>query len=136
MAARRNLSSFRSIAFFIILAGAGASLDFVLHTGAKNHSIFLVLLFVVWVLSPFVGLLAANAMSIRWPSRNRVLFYVLVLLISVGSVACYSGALKFPGARPAFVFLAIPLISWLLIGVMVQASRMSTLKQVNQGGTT
>jgi hypothetical protein len=120
-----NLGFLRTVALVVLLVGAGGSLDLTLQAGRNNHSVLLRVLFACWVLSPFIALLVANLISIRWSLLTRRALYFLMLVLTLGSLACYSGALSPPGTKPAFVFLIVPLISWLLLATVlpIAASR-------------
>jgi hypothetical protein len=111
--------SLRVIALVVVLAGAGGALDMVLHAGRNNHSLLLPMLFVCWVLSPFVALLVANVAAKRWPIQARVTLYGLMLFLTFGSLLGYSGIFSPTGTKNAFVFLVVPLISWLLIAIVI-----------------
>lgn len=124
-----NLNFLRNLALIAILVGAGGSLFFMFHAGHNQSSIILITLFTVWVLSPFAGVLIADRISKRWKVLSRVTLYWLILVISLGSLICYSGAFGHLGAKPAFKFLVVPLISWLLIVTVIPiVSRLSTNK--------
>ena len=114
-----TLSHIRTMAVVVVLAGAGISLGLMLHAGRNNKSVLLILLFVVWVLSPFIALLVANVVSKRWSVLTRVTLYSLMLILTLGSLVSYSGTLSPPGTKPAFVFLVVPLISWLLLAIVI-----------------
>jgi hypothetical protein len=116
---KKNLNLLRIFALLTLAIGAGCSLDLVLHAGHRNKSVLLVALFVVWVLSPFVALLAAHAALGLKPVTVRFTLYCLVLFITIVSLVGYSGILTPPGAKPAGVFLVVPLFSWLLIAVVI-----------------
>ena len=98
-----------------MVVGAIGSLAFMFNAGRNQKSIILITLFTCWVLSPFVGLLVADRVSKRWTTLSRVTLYWLMLVLTLGSLICYSGAFGQLGAKPAFKFLVVPLISWLLI---------------------
>ena len=91
----------------------------VLRTGRHNHSVLLVGLFTIWVLSPFMALLAANVVSKRRPALTRVALFSLALVLTLGSLAAYSGAWSPPKAKPAGVFLVVPLISWIVMAIVI-----------------
>jgi hypothetical protein len=110
---------FHKIAVLTVLAGGGGSLGFMLYTGRHNDSVVLKLLFAGWVLSPFIALLLVNAVAQRWSLIKRLTHYSLMLLITVGSLVIYSGVWSPPAAKPAFVFLVVPLISWMLMGIAI-----------------
>jgi|SRR5450631_630491 len=110
-----KLSVLRTVAAFVVVAGAVGSVGFTLHAGRNNHSILLPLLFVVWVLSPFITFLVLNVVSKRWTVHVRMWLYILMLILTIGSLVSYCGILTPSGTKPAAVFLVVPLISWIFI---------------------
>src|SRR3954451_6785353 len=112
------LGPLRAAAMVALLAGAGGSLDFMLRVGHRNKSRILLMLFGIWVLSPFVLLLLTNLVSKPWAAATRATFYTVMLVVSLASLAIY-GYVAFgpPRATPAFAFLMVPLGSWLLIAI-------------------
>jgi len=109
----------RTIALVVMLFGAVASLCFVINAGRNNNSILLRALFVIWTLSPFVAFLFADTISRRWPFLKRITLYWLMLVVTLGSLVCYSGAFNTSKTKPAFIFLIVPLISWLLMIIVI-----------------
>jgi hypothetical protein len=109
----------RIIALVVFAIGWIVSLGFTLHAGHNNRSVFLVILFLGWVSSPFLGQLVAASLSRHRPVVTRKAFYILMILLSIGSVVGYSGVLSPAGMKPAFIFLVIPLISWVLIMIII-----------------
>jgi len=124
---------FRKIALFVVLAAAIISLGLVLHAGRNNKSIILPLLFFLWVSSPYIAILVGATIIKRSPATYRNMFYCLMLFISAGSVAAYSGVLSPAGAKPAFVFLIVPLISWMLIGLIIPRAISVSRKKQKKG---
>jgi hypothetical protein len=110
---------FHKIAVLTVLAGAAGSLGFTLYTGHNNNSVLLILLFVGWVVSPFIALLLVNAVANRWSLVERLALYCLMLFITLSSLAMYSGLWSPTGAKPAFVFLIVPLLSWFTMGIAI-----------------
>jgi hypothetical protein len=110
-----KLSVLRNVSAFVVVAGAVGSVGFTLHAGRNNHSILLPLLFVIWVLSPFITFLVVNVVSKRWTVHVRMWLYILMLILTIGSLVVYSGVLTPSGTKPAAVFLVVPLISWIFI---------------------
>ena len=109
----------RATALFATLVGAAGSFGFMLYTGRRNESIVLLVLFAVWVLAPFVGLLLAFAISKRRSVPTPAMIYWLMLILSSASLAVYGYvALGPPRAQPAFAFLVVPPASWLLIAIV------------------
>jgi hypothetical protein len=121
-----TLSILRVLALIVLITGAIESLRLTFHVGRNNESVLLILLFVVWVVSPFVVLVMANMVSKRWLVSNRLILYSLTLIITAGSLLGYYGELIPPGMKPAFAFLVVPLVSWLFIlTVVITASLLS-----------
>ena len=114
----KRLGSLRAAAIMTALVGAGGSIGCTLRVGRRNHSLPLMSLFAVWVLSPFVALVFAGVVSKRWPARARATLYGVTAVVVLGSLAIY-GDVAFgpPRAKPAFFFLAVPLASWLAMAV-------------------
>ena len=122
---------FDKIAMIFLWVGTLASLSFVFYTGRNNASILLRLLFAIWVISPFIGLLVLRVVSKRWSVITRGILNCLILVISLGSLLGYSGVLNSAKTKPAFVFLVIPLISWLLIAVLIPISESIYRRKLN-----
>jgi hypothetical protein len=114
-----TLRLLHTIALVVLIAGAVSSLAMMLFTGRHNESVLLLTLFAGWVLSPFMAFLVVNVISKHWSDLARVTLYCLMLAITLGSLVGYSGVLSPPGAKPAFVFLVVPLISWLLMAIVI-----------------
>jgi hypothetical protein len=105
----------RPFAIFACVAGAGASLLFMYQVGHRNPSFVLMLLFTVWVVSPFIALLVGATLSAGWTGSSRAALYGVMLAVSVLSPLAYGVvALGPPRPRPAFAFLVVPFLSWCL----------------------
>src|SRR5258708_18544217 len=108
----------RGTALIAVLAGAGGSIYLMLRIGHRNPSIFLLALFAIWDLSPFVGLIVADAVSKRWSVLTRTTLYSVMLVVTLGSLAIYGNvAFGRPRPQPAASFLIVPLASWLLMAI-------------------
>ena len=108
----------------VVLGGLG-SLVFMHLVGRHNNSIILIALFSFWVSSPFI----ANAwvwFRILHPSvLARAPYYSSMIAVSLGSLVVYGFvALGARMTRPAFPFLIIPLVSWIVV-VLIAASLLS-----------
>jgi hypothetical protein len=108
----------RATALIALVLGALGSLYFVINAGRNNSSILLPALFVIWVLSPFVAFLIANFIFKRWSFLKRKTFYWLMLMVTIGSLFFYS-VFNTPGTKRTFIFLIVPLMSWLLIIISI-----------------
>jgi len=122
-----TLSFLRTIALIMVLVGAVGSLGLVLNAG-RHTPVLLLVLFVGWVLSPFIALLIANVVSKRWSSLTCKTLYILMLVITLVSLVSYSGALTPPETKPASIFLLVPLTSWLLIMTVIPIARRMSRK--------
>jgi len=114
-------SVLRTAALIALPVGAIGSLAFMLRVGHHNPSRILMILFSVWVLAPFAALI----LSMRWAAFSRTPLYIVMLVIALGSPAIY-GYVAFgpPRAQPAFAFLVVPFVSWLLIAMALIISKL------------
>jgi hypothetical protein len=79
------------------------------------------------VLSPFVGFFLATKTSNRWIIPGRSSIYWLMIILAIGSLVAYSGALTSSGTKGAFMFLVAPFTSWVVIVIVfLISSRLST----------
>lgn len=116
------LGILRGVALVAVIAGAVGSLGLILRAG-RNTPRFLLVLFVIWVLSPFVALAWANIVSKRWPVLIRATLCCVTLVITLGSLTIYGGVILPPAGSPrGFVFVAVPPSSWLLMVIVVSAA--------------
>jgi len=118
-----NLKFMRIVALIVLLMGVIGSFCLVLYNGRNNKSILLISLFVLWVLSPFVAFLIADKVSIRWTDTIRKTLYIIILALTLVSLLSYSGLLIPAGTKTAFVFLVVPLISWVVIAIFILIAR-------------
>jgi len=122
-------SFMNTFAFIVVLGGGVGSLILMFTAGRNQRSILLIIMFTSWVLSPFIGLVVANVISKRWSMSTRTALYFLILFITLGSLICYSGAFNLSGTKPAFKFLIVPLISWLLIAIVIPTTQKISRKK-------
>jgi hypothetical protein len=78
------LGPLRSVAMIAVLAGAGSSFGLMLRVGRRNDSRILLVLFGIWVLSPFGALVSANVVSKRLPVLTRATLYIVMLVLTLG----------------------------------------------------
>lgn len=106
----------RAAALTAVLTGAAGSIGLMLLAGNRNPSRLLIALFTLWVLSPFLPILWANAHWRPGPGLTRAALYAIMFVIPFGCLAIYgalaSGALK---AKTGFIFLVVPGACWVLI---------------------
>ena len=108
-----------SVALTAVVAGAGGSVGLMLWVGHRNPSRVLLLLFLIWDLSPFMALLLADMVSKRWSVITRATLHIVMLVIALSSLALYGDVVLRPRPQPAFMFLVVPLGSWLLMTIVV-----------------
>ena len=110
----------RAVALSAVVAGAVGSIGLMLRAGQRTPR-FLLVLFTIWVLSPFVALAWANMVSRRWSVLTRATLHVVTLVLTLGSLAIYGGLvdLKPPGSANAFLFVLVPPVSWLFMTMVV-----------------
>jgi hypothetical protein len=104
--------------------GAAGSLAFTIYTGTHNNSVLLMAMFVLWVLSPFVGLWFAERSAERAPHGMASAIRASALVIIVCSLGIYGVvAMQGPSHHAAFAFVAVPAASWLAIAPLLIAPR-------------
>lgn len=112
-----NINFLGWLAIVVGVAGAIASSYFMFTAGRNQPSLLLIILFTLWVVSPFVGLFVLYNISKRWVVTVRETLYWLAIIMVVLSVTGYSGAFNTAQTKNAFVFLVIPFLSWLIIAI-------------------
>jgi hypothetical protein len=122
----RSFIVLRTVALIAILCGAVCSLYFVINAGQNNNSLLLRSLFIIWVLSPFVMFFIA--ISKKWQFATRNFFYWMVIITTIISLLSYSGLIKVPQTKNAFVYLVIPFLLWMFLIIAFIAVRRSSNK--------
>jgi len=109
----------RTAARIAVVVGAVGSVGLTLRAGRTTPRLLLVL-FVIWVLSPFVALAWANVVSKRWSLLTQATLHCLTLVITLGALAIYGEVVLPPAGSPrAFVFVIVPPVSWLLMTIVI-----------------
>ena len=90
------LGLLRAVALIAVAAGTVGSLGLMLRADQRTPR-FLLVLFFIWVASPFVALAWANVVSRSWQVLTRGALYGVTLLVALGSLAFY-GKLILPPA--------------------------------------
>ena len=103
-----------------VVAGAAGSIGLLLQAGQRVGSPRLLLgLFAIWVLSPFVVLVAAYVVSKRWSVLTRATLYGVMLVVTVASLVIYGETALGPPRPKTAVFVVVPPASWLLMAIVV-----------------
>ena len=130
MSERGSFRLLRGASLIAVLAGAGASLAFMLRAGHRQSSRILVVLFGIWVLFPFMTAVWAHVFSKRWTIVVRAALYVVMLVVTLASLPIYGGvAFGRLRAKVGFVFLVVPLASWLVIAIAVSIATVVSRRQ-------
>jgi hypothetical protein len=118
----RMLGWLRSVALIVVAAGTIASEALVIRAGGRSQPVLSVL-FIIWILLPFVALAWANVVSKSWLAPVRISLYFTTIVIALGSLAFYGGViLPRAGSPRAFVFVMGPLASWAVMLIVVPLS--------------
>ena len=127
------LDRLRGVARIAVVVGAVGSVGLMLRAG-RNTPRLLLVLFVIWVLSPFGALAWANTVSQRWSALTRATLYCVTLVVTLGSLAMYGGLIKRPaGTANAFMFVAVPPASWALIAIAVALAALLSRRRSHRG---
>jgi hypothetical protein len=103
----------------VTAVGAVLSLAMLLNAGRHGTPLLVLILMAVWVLSPFLFLFVATAMSAQWPAQAARVLRRVTVVVSLGSVALYAAdTLNHLAGRPAAVYVMVPPIMW-LVGVII-----------------
>jgi hypothetical protein len=124
-----NQNILRATALTTLFVGTIGSLYFMLKVGSNQKSIILVVLFTVWVMSPFVGLFVATLLNKLQSGIINSRYYLTMIVLSIVSLIAYSGILTPTQTKPAFTFLVVPFLSWLIILTIIFITKRQNLKQ-------
>jgi hypothetical protein len=114
----------------VVLVGAAGSVALMLYAGRHQNSRVLLLLFAVWVLSPFMAPVLTRVVLQHWSVVTRATLNITMVVITLGSLAIYRHvAFGNSRAKIGSVFLIVPLLSWLLIAVAVPVAALVARKQ-------
>lgn len=123
------LKPLRAAALIALLAGAVGSVGLMLRAGQRTPR-FLLVLFLIWVLAPFMALAWATAVSKRWSVLTRVTLYGVMLVVALGSLAVYGDdALGHRRAQAAFVYVVVPPASCLLTAIVLPIAALISGRQ-------
>jgi len=116
------------------VVGAVGAVALMLYAGRANQHILVTVLFVFWVLAPFVALAWADRMSVRWSVVTRTALHWMTVVITMGSLAIYvQRVLRPPRTTGAFVFVAVPVASCLLAAIAVAVAALLSRRSVPPG---
>ena len=117
--ARGVLGVLRSLAWIAALIGAVGSAELTLRAGRTTPR-FLLVLIILWVLSPFALFGLGSIFSRRWSAAARTTLYIVMLLIAPVSLAMYANnGFRPAGTKNGAVFVAVPPASWIIMALSV-----------------
>jgi hypothetical protein len=127
------LGLLRAVTLVALAAGAVGSLGLMLRAGRSTPR-FLLVLFVFWILSPFVALAWATVRAKGWPVLIQATLYGVSLVITLSSLAVYADLVSPPAGKPgAFRFVAVPPLSWLLATIVVSIAALISRRVSRRG---
>jgi hypothetical protein len=108
----------------LLLLAVAASLVLMYRAGHRNPSVVLMLMFTVWVSSPFVALDVVTRFARNWPQRRQTPLRLTAILVAIGSVCLYGIDAVTPlSPKAAFLYLVVPLASWVAIVVALAVAK-------------
>ena len=110
-----NQNILRSISLITLLLSTIGSMYFMFHAGSNQKSLVLIGLFTAWVFAPFVGLFVLNRLAQPITAKTSTSVYYTTVVLSVTSLIIYSGAVTPAQTKPAFTFLVVPFLSWVVL---------------------
>jgi hypothetical protein len=135
LAVTLNPDRLRATTLITLLAGAGGSVGLMLRAG-RGTPRFLLVLFVGWVLMPFVALAWANARSHTWSPLTRVTLYGVTLVITIVAWTVFGGVVMPPTGSPrAGPFVIVPPASLLLIAIALPLAGLISRRRSGGGPT-
>ena len=130
---RRILKALVPAARIALVAGALWSVSSMFWVGRRNPSRLLLGLFLIWDISPFVGLAIADLVARYWSIPTRASLYVVMLILSLCSMLIYGDVVWRPRPLPAFMFLVVPFGSWLVMAIVLPAAAFVSRKLARPG---
>lgn len=105
----RPSSLLRTITLIIVGLGGVTSLALVQWAGRTNKHVWLTILFIFWVLAPFIAGILASRFAKRWSFQAHAVIYFAMLVIALASMVVYiNDAIHPREAQRAFVFVIVP----------------------------
>src|SRR5262245_48361955 len=103
----------RTTAFTAALVATIVSVVLMLRACRFNDSGVALALIAVWILSPMIALVLAEAVAKRWPIFGRTTVYGLMLVVASASVIIYATDVLAPlNPRRGFPYALVPAVSW------------------------
>jgi phage-related holin len=114
---KNSFRGLRAAGRIALLLGAAGSISLLFHA-SQHPPLFLLVLFVIWVLGPFVALGVADRISKRWSNLTRKILYIAMLVVALSTLSVYGDdAVGRRTAHPAFVYVVVPPVSVAFIAI-------------------
>ena len=116
-----SLGRLRRAALIAVLAGAVGSVGLTVSIGqGRDIGALAILIFAIWAFAPFAALVLALRFARRWSVTTRTTLHCLMLVLALGSLTIYVvDTVRNAGEQDAFVFVVVPLVSWVLMVVVL-----------------
>ena len=109
------MNALRAMARLAVVAGAIGAVALMLYVGRRQQHYWLLIMFVVWDVAPFLALGFADLYTARWSAAARTTLYIVTLVVTVISLAVYLDVIIHPRPQPAAPFLIMPVVAWLIM---------------------
>jgi hypothetical protein len=123
------MNALRATARLAVVVGAIGSVALMLYIGRRNQHYWLLVMFVLWDVAPFLALGFADLYMARWSAVTRATLYVVTLLVAIVSLGVYLDVIVRPRPQPAAPFLIMPVVAWLLMLTTVPMAAYMSGKQ-------
>jgi len=123
------MNALRALARLAVVVGAIGASVLMLYVGRRNQHYWLLVMFVVWDVAPFLALGFADLYAARWSAATRATLYVVTLLVAVVSLGVYLDVIVRPRPQPAAPFLIVPVVAWLIMLTAVPMAAYMSAKQ-------
>jgi len=109
------MNALRAMARLAVVAGAIGAVALMLYVGRRQQHYWLLIMFVVWDVAPFLALGFADLYTARWSAAARTTLYIVTLVVTVISLGVYLDVIIHPRPQPAAPFLIMPVVAWLIM---------------------
>jgi hypothetical protein len=114
-----SLDRLRATGRIAMALGAIGSLGFFFHASQRTPR-FLVVLFVIWVLTPFALLALVDAVSKRWSPFVRAAIYRVMVVVAVGALLAYGvDTWRPPHPQAAFMYVLVAPVACAFVALVV-----------------
>jgi len=103
----------------ILVGVVGSVALFLRASQRKGPPPLLIVLFVIWVLSPYLLLVAARLFAKRWPPRSRSWIHLAAVVVAALSLVAYGAVALGPSEPKTAVFVLVAPVCWLITAIAV-----------------